>query len=186
MPWIRIRRGRRDTEERRLWDRARSRAEECDLPRPFDVEVFLAALAERRGRPIVVLPVVAGLVSPCGMVVGTDHADYILCTADSTGFHRRHILLHEAAHLMCGHDRRLPARGDGSVLLPDLPPELVGRVWGRTGYADPEEREAELLASFIHHRAGREAAAPDGAGGAADRAGVLVGAASSARPATGA
>ncbi|MFF5105781.1 ParH-like protein [Streptomyces sp. NPDC000134] len=187
MPWIRRGRGRRAAaEERRLWERARGLAESCDLPRPFDVEVFLAGLAERRGRPIVVLPVVAGLVSPCGLVIGTDRADYILCTADSTGFHRRHILLHEAAHLMCGHDRQLPARGGDRALLPDLPAQLVGRVWARTGYDDPQEREAELLASFLHHRAGREAALLGRAGGGEDRAGALVVAPPPVRSAAGA
>ncbi|MEU9336337.1 ParH-like protein [Streptomyces sp. NPDC048290] len=163
--------------ERRLWERTRRQAEALELPRPFDAERFIAALAERRGRPISVLPVVIPSSAPCGLLVTTDLADYILYTAGTTGFHRQHILLHEAAHLLCGHDRGTPATAAASrLLLPGLSPALVRRVLGRSVYSEPQEREAELLASLILHRAQSEdAAAPPGDGTEPDRAEALVG-----------
>jgi hypothetical protein len=161
---------------RRLWERSRKFAEGVELPRPFDAEVFIAALAERRGRPIGVLPVSVPSSAPCGLLVTTDRADYILYTADTTGFHRQHILLHEAAHLLCGHDLVAPADSAAArLLLPGLSPALVRRVLGRTAYSQPQEQEAELLASLILHRAQLEGARPPLRDLAQDLAGSLVG-----------
>lgn len=145
-----------------------------DLPAPFDAETFIAALAARRGRPIEILDVALDSPGPCGLLVATDRADYIVHTAHTTALHRQHILLHEAAHLLCGHDRTgYAASAAARALMPALRPALIRRVLGRTGYSEPQEREAELLASLIQHRALR-AGPPhpiDGHG----RAGVLVG-----------
>ncbi|MFE7129824.1 ParH-like protein [Streptomyces sp. NPDC057638] len=164
---------------RRMWRRTRRIAEALALPRPFTSESFIAALAERRGRPIEVLPVDVGHTLPCGLLMTTDRADYILCAADTTAFHRQHILLHEAAHLLCGHDRRAGETVYASAhraLLPGLSDALVRRVLGRTVYSEPQEREAELLASLILHRAARDGARPSWDGPEHGEAGWLVGA----------
>ncbi|WP_189268301.1 hypothetical protein [Streptomyces fuscichromogenes] len=111
------------------------------LPDPFDTETFLALLAERRGRPIQVLPVTVDVGVPCGLLVTTDHADYILCTPGTSALHRQHILVHEAAHLLCGHDRSPAPEAPGvRALLPGLSPDLVRRVLGRTVYAESAEQ----------------------------------------------
>lgn len=168
-----------DRSHRRLWRRVRALSEGLELPDPFDAETFLAFLAEQRGRPIEVLPVAVDTVIPCGVLVTTDRADYILCTPGASALHRQHILVHEAAHLLCGHDR-LPTPETPGVraLLPGLSPDLVRRVLGRTVYAEPAEQEAELLASLILHRVLREGPVPGRDHG---RAGSLVGV-SSRRP----
>ncbi|MFF3752608.1 ParH-like protein [Streptomyces sp. NPDC002018] len=146
-------RGRAD---RRMWQRTRRIAASLALPRPFTPEAFIAALAERRGRPIEILPVAVGHSMPCGLLVTTDRADYILCAADTTAFHRRHILLHEAAHLLCGHDQGPAADSSAAqLLMPGLSPALIRHVLGRTVYTEPQECEAELLASLILHRVTR-------------------------------
>ncbi|MHB9857100.1 ParH-like protein [Streptomyces sp. YIM S03343] len=163
-----------DRSHRRLWRRVRSLSEGLELPDPFDAETFLALLAERRGRPIEVLPVAVDAGIPCGLLVTTDRADYILCTPGTSALHRQHILVHEAAHLLCGHDRSPVLEAPGvRVLLPGLSPSLVRRVMGRTVYAEPAEQEAELLASLILHRVLREGPV---AGRDHGRAGTLVGA----------
>ncbi|MFD8210154.1 ParH-like protein [Streptomyces sp. NPDC059695] len=162
-----------DRSHRRLWRRVRALSEGLELPDPFDAESFLALLAARRGRPIEVLPVAVDAGVPCGLLVTTDQADYILCTPGTSALHRQHILLHEAAHLLCGHDRSpAPETSGVRALLPGLSPDLVRRVLGRTVYAEPAEQEAELLASLILHRALREGPGPGREHG---RAGSLVG-----------
>jgi hypothetical protein len=125
-----------------------------ELPVPFDAARFIGALAARRGRPIQLVPVVGRPQLPCGLLVTTDSADCIVYAADTTELHQQHILLHEAAHLICGHHESAPtAAAAARLLLPNLSSALVGRVLGRTVYSEPQEREAELLGSLILHRA---------------------------------
>lgn len=150
----------RDRETARLWERCRRTVEGLELPDPFDAEAFIASLAHERGRPIDLMPVTAQPDLPCGLVVTTDGADWIVYRADTTAVHRQHILLHEAAHLVCGHaDATGSAAGAGaaaaSSLMPHLSADLIRSVLGRTVYSEPEEREAELVASLILQRAQR-------------------------------
>lgn len=148
-----------DRSEALLWDRCRNTVDRLDLPVPFDAEAFIAMLARERGRPIDLLPIAARPDVPCGLVVTTRHADWIVYCSDTNGLHRQHILLHEAAHILCGHTER---GGDGTAmaaaartLMPHLPAELVRSVLGRTVYGEPDEREAELVASLILQRVAR-------------------------------
>jgi hypothetical protein len=143
------------------------------LPEPFDACEFVASVAARRGRPIELMPVNAPTGGPCGLLMSTERADYILYPTNTTALHRRHILLHEVGHLLCGHvgsdagaDGAAIDAAAGRELLPNLSSELIRRVLGRTTYSEVEEREAELLASLIAQRVGREEgvrdlAAPD-------------------------
>ncbi|HEX4791248.1 MAG TPA: hypothetical protein VH372_22495 [Actinospica sp.] len=183
-----------------LWRRCRHIVERLDLPRPFDAREFIGLLALERGRPIELIQVAARPNLPCGLMVSTDDADLILYSADTSALHRQHILLHEAAHLVCGHcdgafagDRPAAEAGTGTAaaagartsggtavtpgaadetgaaaasfgaieaMLSHLPAELVHRVLGRTVYSEPQEREAELVASLILYRIGRNDGRP--------------------------
>jgi hypothetical protein len=118
----------RDRGEAGLWDRCRSTVERLELPEPFDAEAFVDLLARERGRPIGLLPVAARPDVPCGLVVTTRAADWIVYCSDTSPLHRQHILLHEAAHILCGHTQR---------------------------DSEPDEREAELVASLILQRVSR-------------------------------
>ena len=132
-----------------------------DLPDPFDAEGFIAALARKRGRPIELIGVPARPDRPCGLLVTTARTDLIIYSSDTSTVHRRHILLHEAAHLVCEHDAAGPGPGGGlSTLLPHLSPSLIRSVLGRTVYTEPQEREAELIATMIHHRVARGRTSP--------------------------
>ncbi|GAA1945608.1 ParH-like protein [Kitasatospora viridis] len=140
-------------QRRQLWQRCQRRVDELELPDPFDVTGFIRLLAARRGRPIELIPVTARPQLPCGLLVTTDRADCILYLADTTPLHQQHILLHEAAHLLCGHHEDPGTRlSAAEALLPNLSGALVQRVLGRTVYAEPQEQEAELVASMILHR----------------------------------
>jgi hypothetical protein len=212
-----------------LWQKYLRAMGGAALPRPFDEVALIARLAERRGRPIELIPVGTRPDLPCGLLMVTDHADCIIYATDTSVLHQRHILLHEAAHLVCGHDRAQRERapddraprvraphdraariwaphdpaspapapeGHGPVgaagedappsthaLLPHLPDALVRRVLGRTVYTEPQEHEAELLASLICSRAAREAGAPQLVDGQQRRLGTMFGApAASGRP----
>ncbi|MGW3951213.1 ParH-like protein [Streptomyces sp. NPDC004752] len=154
---------------KRLWERCRRLVEDLDLPSPFDTGVFIGMLARARGRPIELVPVTARPHLPCGLLVSTDGADRIVYPADTTLLHQQHIQLHEVAHLLCGHHETTPAASSAAeVLLPHLPASLIHRVLGRTVYTEPQEQEAELVASLILNRAaqldrtGAAAASPAG------------------------
>ncbi|MER8067614.1 ParH-like protein [Streptomyces sp. NPDC094034] len=139
---------------RRQWRHCLRTVEALELPSPFDAGVFIDMLARTRGRPIDLVPVVARPHTPCGLLVTTDRADCILYAADTTPLHQQHILLHEAAHIICGHHETAPAAtAAAQVLLPHLPASLVQRVLGRSVYTEPQEQEAELVASLILTRA---------------------------------
>jgi hypothetical protein len=142
-----------------LWRRARAVADAVSLPEPFYAEAFVADLAAERGRPIELMPVSAPEGAPCGLLMSTERADYILYPTNTTALHRRHILLHEVGHLLCGHvgsgagaDGAAIDAAAGRQLMPNLSPELVRRVLGRTTYTEVEEREAELVATLLAQR----------------------------------
>jgi hypothetical protein len=123
------------------------------LPDPFDIADFVRTLAARRGRPIELVPVTGRPNLPCGLLLTTAGADYILYAADTTPLHQQHILLHEAAHLLCGHQEGGAGLDSAArTLMPALPAALVERVLGRTIYTEPQEREAEIVASLILSR----------------------------------
>jgi hypothetical protein len=147
-----------------LRQRCEARLSELDLPSPFDVRRFCERLARRRGRPIVLQPVVSG--TGCyGLWVAMPSADVVYYERETSLLHQGHIILHELCHLLSGH-RPAPVSLEEAarLLLPDLQPELVRRLLQRAGYSTDEEREAEILASLILERAARTPPAPAGGG----------------------
>ena len=139
-----------------LWRSCQAVVDRLDLPDPFDAETFIAGLAGKRGRPIELIGVPARPDRPCGLLVTTARSDLIIYSSDTSTVHRRHILLHEAAHLVRNHDAAGAAGTAGvGALLPHLSPALIRTVLGRTVYTEPQEREAELIATMIHHRVAR-------------------------------
>ena len=165
---------------RQLWAKYRQAIGSTPLPAPFDAKALISRLAEQRGRRIDLVPVATRPDFPCGLLVTTDEADCIFYAADTTPLHQQHILLHEAAHLLCGHHETSATLSAGATatLLPHLSSSLVQRILGRTVYSEPQEREAELLASLIRFRAARDDHAPALADGQQSRLGRMFGAAS--------
>ena len=94
-----------------------------ELPARLDLETLVAAVAARRQRALVLCPV-RGRPVPCGMWVAADSRDYIFYEADTSPLHQAHIILHELAHALLGHD---PAHVANPELLRELLPDLGAR-----------------------------------------------------------
>ncbi|GLY75852.1 hypothetical protein [Actinoallomurus iriomotensis] len=144
-----------------LTERCRTTLAALDLPRPFDVHAFCERLGRDRGRPLSLLVMDLPPDAPCGLWVSTEERDYIVYERATTPLHQEHIILHEVAHLLCGHVEGA-GLGDEHArrLFPSLSPGTVRRVLGRGAYSSEEEQEAELLASMILQRAGRTRRSP--------------------------
>ncbi|WP_245378993.1 hypothetical protein [Kibdelosporangium banguiense] len=134
-------------------------ARDLPLPRPFDVRVLCRRVAGQRGRPITLMPMYGGDSGVLGLWVAAESADMIFYEQNTTVPHQEHIILHELSHLLCDHyPAQLSTAEHMRMLMPDLDPQMVQRILGRTTYLAVEEQEAELLATLIQQRAQREAA----------------------------
>ena len=146
-----------DSVRRRCEDRLRH----MRLPDPFDLAGLCRTVSAERGRALHVrgIPGPATRARPCGIWVATDKDDWIFVDQETSPLHRQHIVLHELAHMLCGHTAAaLPANEMLGRLFPDLSPDMVKTVLSRGSYHSEHEREAELLASLILARAQRATA----------------------------
>jgi hypothetical protein len=130
----------------------RARLRQLTLPDPFDLTELCRSVSAGRGRPLHVrgIPEPATRARPCGIWIATDGEDWIFVDQQTSPLHRQHIVLHELAHMVCGHTAaELPENDMLRRLFPDLSPAMVKTVLSRTSYQSEPEREAELLASLI-------------------------------------
>ncbi|MEV0614702.1 hypothetical protein AB0I81_15335 [Nonomuraea sp. NPDC050404] len=92
-----------------------------------------------------------------GLTEMREELDIIRYQPYTTALHQEHIILHELAHLLLGHD---PARLH-RIVFPSLDPKMVATVLGqtnylgRTTYEERVEYEAEYVATRILERARR-------------------------------
>ncbi|MER5887521.1 hypothetical protein ABT160_27215 [Streptomyces sp. NPDC001941] len=103
-------------------------------------------MSSLRDRPIRVVEAPLPIPGPMGVWIARARDDVVVVQELATGTHRDHIVLHELAHILCGHE---------GEQLPDYQPEIpaletarggpVGRL--RSAYDSVCEREAELLAA---------------------------------------
>ena len=129
-----------------------------EVPSPFDIQLFCTNISLLRGRPLDLrrLPIEAD-VRFCGVYAATPARDYVYYPRGTSLLHQEHIILHELMHLIRGHKGLGAAAPPDSyvAMLPGLDPDLVALALGRSGYASPEESEAEMMASLILERAQR-------------------------------
>jgi hypothetical protein len=137
--------------------RCEARLRDLGIPEPYDPGTFVDQLAERRGRPIRLLPLPAGLghEAPCGIWLATEHEDWVFVERATSPLHRDHILFHELAHMLFGHGDDRSQIDPVPGVLGNLDGDMVRRVLGRTSYTTEEEQEAEMLASLILARVRR-------------------------------
>ncbi|GIF04201.1 hypothetical protein Asi03nite_17390 [Actinoplanes siamensis] len=91
----------------------------------------------RRGRPLLLTPMVTGAGWPSGMWVETEHADLVLFDAATSALHTVTIIAHEIGHMVLGHEGTAAGSGGSAPMM-----------W-RTGFADREEHEAEVFATMV-------------------------------------
>ncbi|HEV7899559.1 MAG TPA: hypothetical protein VGP31_17135 [Planosporangium sp.] len=148
-----------------------------DIPVPFSAHELCARFATQRGRAIELMALSMPAGGPCGVWVAAKDRDFIFFERGTSPLHQEHIILHEFAHLFCGHTTTSVLAPETSrLLLPNLDPTVVGRVLQRTHYSAEEEREAETAASLVLERANRwrpasEWAAPPESAGIRQRIG---------------
>jgi hypothetical protein len=142
--------------------RCEARLRQMTLPVPFDLSELCRTVSARRGRPLHLrgIPGPVTRARPCGIWIATDDDDWIFVDQDTSLLHREHIVVHELAHMLCGHDStELPENDMMGRLFPNLSPDMVRTVLSRASYHSEHEREAELLASLILAQAQRATAA---------------------------
>lgn len=122
---------------------------DLDLDSPLDVRTLCERLAQRRGRPIKLVPYPLPVPGVFGLWIGTADADYILYQRDTTAAHQEHIILHEVGHIISDHGSDENDEDIWGQLFPDIPPEMVRRALRRDGYGPACEREAEMVATVI-------------------------------------
>jgi len=144
----------------RLRRRCERRLENIAIPNPFDLDIFCAAMATHRGRPLTLRPM-PGLSAgaPCGLWISVESADYVFYDPETSQLHAEHIVLHELSHMLSGHTTAVNAglggkSSSGGIgrLVPDLDPRTIDTILGRVSYTTTQEREAEMLASLIRAR----------------------------------
>jgi hypothetical protein len=108
-----------------------------------------AEVSRITNRPIAVQVVDMPAGGTCGLWLTIAETDVIYVAAGTSADHRRHVELHELAHILAGHEAVPVPHADVSALVPDLDPALVKRMLARTSYTTKAEYEAELLATLI-------------------------------------
>jgi len=119
---------------------------------PFDLDEFLRCFAAQRGRSLKVtpLPVLSEPGFASGVWVATDSTDYVLYNDRTSPLHQRHIILHEVGHMIFAHnERRLSDNVVPDGGFPNLEPRSARHLMGRVHYSEPEEEEAEMVATLL-------------------------------------
>ncbi len=97
------------------------------------------------------------------MWIAWQDVDVVVYAADASDAYQDHIIVHELAHILCGHRTGDdPITQGADTLFPDLDPQLVRDVLYRSTYTDPQEREAEMIASLFLKQAASDP--PEAAG----------------------
>lgn len=141
---------------RRLRRTSEELLDRLDLPAGSGISTLIDRLSHTRNRPIQVIPTTLGAGEPCGIWLATDSVDIIVVEADTTEFHRDHIIAHELAHMLCSHSGSQEWEPeDMSLLFPHLDVVRVLDILGRTAYPTEDEQAAEIVASLILERVTR-------------------------------
>ncbi|WP_121715851.1 ImmA/IrrE family metallo-endopeptidase [Streptomyces sp. E5N91] len=116
----------------------------------FDISTLCELVSHQRGRPIGLAPMELDDQSLHGLLIAAPTTDLIVYQAATSKPHQEHIIVHEIAHILCGHTASdSPRRPIPLQLFPDLDPEFVRKALQRSGHIDRNEQEAETMASLI-------------------------------------
>lgn len=143
------------------------------LPDPWNSRELVDRIAERRGRPITVTAVPPDVMNDsdnatedkvCGLWVNTDDHDYLLYSAEAPALTADLTICHELGHMLFAHELSTKKAPDAltpppfdldglTEWLPDLDPDAVRALLGRSSFSARREFEAEYLATLMMDRA---------------------------------
>lgn len=150
----------------RLLRACKRRLDELGLPVELGIAKLVEHLSDRRGRPIVLMPITVRVGDPSGVWIATAEVDVIGYQASTSRHHQEHIIAHELGHMVCCHRGVVqPDEQSVSLLFPDLAPGLVRELLRRTGYSDAQEEEAEITGSLLAAKLIKDACATPAASG---------------------
>lgn len=145
--------------------RVESVVERLAVPDDWTVAEFLTELERVRGRRIVRMPLHdEAPVGLCGLWLELPDHDLVMHRQADDPIQERHVVGHEAAHMLLGHapNTQLSRAGLATFLsgleLDDLDIDLsmVRAARGADDYDKQDEYEAELLATVIMTRARKD------------------------------
>lgn len=127
------------------------------LPRSFDLDVLLTAVAARRRKPLRALATRFGPGEPNGLLISTPAGDHIFYPDNTPPLQQQHIVLHELGHLLMDHGVLGPDGHDVADaigrMMPSTPSDPGRNAHGRSSYGDTDEVQAELFATLLAVRA---------------------------------
>ena len=112
----------------------------------FTFPSFQAWIEQTRGKPLRLVP---DKMIPhfFGAWIETDEEDFVFYKEDTIPLHQTHIVLHEMAHMLCGHPTlRLDRKKIAAYVRGEVD---IASLLLRSPRTDEMEWEAELLAALI-------------------------------------
>ncbi|MEU5655074.1 regulator component [Streptomyces sp. NPDC047737] len=145
----------------RLRASCEEQVDHLSLPHRFSTRDLRDAIADLRGKPIVLAPLstLGAVDAPCGIRIETPSVDLLYYEEGTSVHHQRHILTHELCHVYFDHPGSLEVDKNTARIL-GVNPTLVTRMSGRTSYSTADECEAEMMATVIRQRIYRERESP--------------------------
>ena len=155
---------------RQLGAHAELALRELGVDRPLDIEQLRNALAQRRGRPLDLVPTDdLPPHSAFAFTGSTDSLDVVMYDARLVGLHRNLVILHEFSHMILDHSPsvvdhsyRAPRMEEFQAISAETLAEVLGtrpprpirtrrarRRPERSLYDDPMEWEAETMATIL-------------------------------------
>lgn len=139
--------------------RLRDEFSSLELPGQLSIESFCDVVAERRGKPMLLLPIPNPHKEdqPNGAWLETDALDLVFYADGTSPMHRDTIIGHELGHMWYGHPSDEINIDAFTEALPDLSTRTILRMMGRHSYSRDEERDAELFGHLLkeHVTSGR-------------------------------
>ncbi|WP_189969022.1 hypothetical protein [Streptomyces violascens] len=140
------------------WSTTRLIRRDLGLSGVRDMQSLVDAIAQKRGRPIVIAeePLPAKV---SGFCVRGRKVDFIVVDSNASELTRLHSTMHELFHLWDEEPEAQDTSASAETaaeavrqLLPDLDPEAVRKVLARSHYDNPHERRAEAFATVMVQR----------------------------------